>query len=86
MNRFSTPATVIFSYFPTPMTTIYVLTNFSPFWQSDFDYFAQAGVGAKYQITRNFELELLYTAFTNEFLADINGNATTFNFGIRINR
>ncbi len=86
LNRVSTPATVIFSYFPSPMSTIYVLTNFSPFWQANFDYFAQAGVGAKYQITRNFEVELLYTAFTNQFLADINGNASTFNIGIRINR
>ncbi|MEM6377537.1 MAG: DUF547 domain-containing protein, partial [Bacteroidota bacterium] len=86
LNRFSTPVTAIFSYFPNPKTTIYGLTSYSPYWQADFDYFAQAGVGAKYQITPNFELELLYTAFTNEFLQDINGRASTFNFGIRLNR
>lgn len=86
LNRFSTPATVIFSYFPNPKTTLYALSNYSPFWQKDFDYFAQAGFGVKYQITPNFEVEGLYTAFTNEFLQDINGRASTFNIGIRINR
>lgn len=86
LNRVSTPATVIFSYFPNPKTTLYALTNFSPFWQEDFDYFAQAGLGAKYQFTPKFEIELLYTAFTNEFLQDINGRAATYNIGIRFNR
>lgn len=86
LNRISTPATVILSYFPTSKATIYGLTNFSPFWQSDFDYFAQAGLGAKYQFTPNIELELLYTAFTNEFLQQVNGRASTFNVGLRISR
>lgn len=85
LNRFSTPATVIFSYFPNPKTTLYVLTNFSPFWQEDFDYFAQAGLGAKYQFNPNFELEFLYTAFTNEYLQSINGQAATYNIGVRYN-
>ncbi|MEM1319119.1 MAG: DUF547 domain-containing protein [Bacteroidota bacterium] len=84
LNRVSTPATVIVSYFPNPKTTFYALTNFSPFWQSDFDYFAQAGVGAKYQVTSRFELEALYTGFTNKFLRDTNGRASTFNIGVRI--
>ena len=86
LNRVSTPATLIFSYFPNPKTTLYALTNFSPFWQQDFDYFAQAGLGAKYQFTPNFEIELLYTGFTNEFLQDVNGRAATYNIGIRFNR
>ncbi len=85
-NRVSTPATVIFSYFPNPQTTLYALTNYSPYWQEDFDYFAQAGFGAKYQFTPKFEVELLYTAFTNEFLQNVNGAAATYNLGIRINR
>ena len=85
-NRFSTPATVILSYFPNPKTTVYALSSYSPFWQSEFDYFAQLGIGTKYQITPNFELELLYTNFTNKFLEQNNGLANTFNFGIRINR
>ncbi len=82
-NRISTPATVIVSYFPNPKTTVYALTNFSPFWQRDFDYFGQAGLGAKYQFTPNIELELLYTAFTNQFLQEVGGDATTFNIGLR---
>jgi len=83
INRFSTPATAIFSYFPNPKTTFYVLGSFSPYYQTDFDYFAQAGLGTKYQITPAFEVELLYTAFTNKFLLDTGGNANTFNLGIR---
>ena len=85
-NRFSTPATLILSYFPTPKSTLYALSGFSPYWQRQFDYFAQLGLGAKYQITPKFELELLYTSFTNRFLEQNNGLASTFNFGIRINR
>lgn len=86
LNRVSTPATVILSYFPNPKTTIYALTNISPFWQKNFDYFAQAGLGTKYQVNRNLEFEVLYTAFTNDFLQTNNGQASTLNFGIRINR
>lgn len=85
LNRFSTPATVIFSYFPNPKTTLYLLSSYSPYWQEDFDYFAQAGLGAKYQVTPNFELEFLYTAFTNEYLQSINGQAATYNIGVRFN-
>jgi len=85
-NRFSTPITVIGSYFPNPKTTVYVLTNYSPFWTPDVTYFGQAGLGAKYQFTRNFELEALYSYFTDEFLMNNNGRASTFNIGIRINR
>lgn len=84
-NRFSTPVTAIASYFPNPKTTIYVLSGFSPYWQSTFDYFVQGGLGAKYQFTPNFELELLYTGFTNKFLAETDGKAATYNFGIRSN-
>lgn len=85
INRFSTPATLIFSYNPTPKSTIYTIGSFSPFWQSEFDYFTQAGVGSKYQFTRNVELELLYTAFSNKFLSDTGGKAATYNIGLRYN-
>lgn len=85
INRFSTPATVILSYNPTKKITLYTLGGFSPYWQSDFDYFAQAGVGAKYQFTPNLELELLYTDFTNKFLQETGGQAATYNLGLRFN-
>ena len=39
--------------------------------------------GAKYQFTPNFELELLYTAFTNKGLRSSNGRAATYNLGVR---
>ena len=84
-NRFSTPVTAIISYFPNQKTTLYALGGFSPFWQSTFDYFMQGGFGGKYQFTPNFEIELLYTGFTNKFLNETGGKAATYNIGIRSN-
>lgn len=84
-NRISTPGTLILSYFPNPKTTIYALGGFSPYYLDEFDYFYQAGTGLKYQFTRKFELEFLYTHFRNQFLLDNNGMASTLNFGIRFN-
>jgi hypothetical protein len=85
LNRFSTPVTGIFSYFPTPKATLYGLASYAPYWQENYDYFYQLGGGAKYQFTPNFELELLVTAFQNDFLNTSNGNAGTVNLGIRVN-
>jgi hypothetical protein len=85
LNRFSTPVTGIVSYFPTPQATLYGLASYSPFWQEQYDYFYQLGVGAKYQFTPDFEVELLATAFDNQYLARVSGNAGTVNFGIRFN-
>ena len=84
-NRFSTPVTGIISYFPTPQTTIYGLASYAPYWQESFDYFYQLGGGVKYQFTPNFELELLATAFDNQFLNSVAGSAGTINLGIRVN-
>ena len=85
LNRLSTPVTLIYSYFPNPQTTLYVLGNYSPFWQENYDYFWQAGVGTKYQFTRQLELELSYTYFSNQFLAQNMGRAATYNLGVRFN-
>ncbi|OAV44256.1 DUF547 domain-containing protein [Lewinella sp. 4G2] len=85
INRFSTPLTGIVSYFPTPKATIYGLASYAPYWQSEPDYFYQLGAGAKYQFTPNLELELLYTAFDNQFLSSVDGNASTVNLGLRFN-
>ena len=83
-NRISTPISVIFSYFPNPKTTIYALGGYSPYYrQPDTDYFAQGGIGVKYQISSKFELETLFTAFTTPFLSDTGGNASTINLGAR---
>lgn len=85
INRLSTPVTAIFSVTPNSKLTVYTLGGFSPYWQSDFDYFYQIGIGSKYQFTPNVEIELLYTDFTNEFLANTSGQAETINIGFRFN-
>ena len=85
INQFSIPATAIISYFPTPFWTIYGLAGVSPYFRIPFDYFLQAGIGTKYQFSQNFELELLYTGFTNTFLLKSGGDAQTFNLGFRFN-
>ena len=84
-NRWSTPAILILSYFPTPQATVYAIGTYSPFWQQNFAYFVQAGLGTKYQFTPNFELELSYTWFSNDFLAGNMGRAATYNVGVRFN-
>ncbi len=81
--RTSTPVIGILSYFPTPMATIYALGGFSPFWQREFDYFYQFGIGAKYQITSDFEVELLSSYFQNKYLPTVDGVAGTYNLGLR---
>jgi len=85
INRISTPITTIFSYNPSPKATLYALQGFSPYWQADFDYFYQVGLGTKYQFAPNFELELLVTKFANRFLIENEGDAATFNLGLRFN-
>jgi hypothetical protein len=85
VNRLSTPITGIFSFTPSTKLTVYTLAGFSPYWQSDFDYFYQYGIGSKYQFTPNVEIELLYTDFTNEFLSNTGGQAETINIGFRFN-
>lgn len=85
INRFSTPLTTIFSYIPTTKLVVYALAGYSPYWQEDYDYFYQYGIGSKYQFTPKFEIEVLYTDFTNEFLSQSSGKAETINFGIRVN-
>jgi len=85
LNRVSTPVTLILSYNPTSKLILYTIGGFSPYWQSEFDYFTQAGLGAKYQFTPNLELELLYTDFSNKRLNDTGGQAATYNLGFRFN-
>ncbi len=93
-NRVSTPVTLIFSYIPTPKITLYTLASYSPLWrptistptqETEIDYFRQYGLGGKYQFTPKFEIELLYTDFSNKFLNGIDGQAETINLGLRVN-
>ncbi len=85
LNRISTPATAILSYNLSKKSIFYALAGYSPFWTPQFDYFRQFGLGTKFQFTPNFELELLYTDFNNQFLANSGGQAATFNLGLRFN-
>jgi len=82
-DKISLPATVIFSYFPDKKVTIYSLAGYAPAFAPDFDYFHQLGVGTKLQVTRKFEIELLYTSFRTKFVKSRNGVANTFNLGLR---
>lgn len=82
-DKISLPATVIFSYFPDKKVTIYSLAGYAPAFTPDFDYFHQLGLGTKLQVTRKFEIELLYTSFRTKFVKSRNGVANTFNLGLR---
>lgn len=84
-NRFSTPATLIFSYYPIPIITVYGLFGYSPYYQETFDYFWQSGLGAKYQYSPLIELELLYNYFTKKSFVQYDGKAfaSTYNLGLR---
>jgi hypothetical protein len=85
INRMSTPITIIPSFFPTKQSSVYILFNASPYWKPDVDYFYQGGIGCKYQFTRKFEIEALYTLVTSKYLQSVSGNAATFNMGVRLN-
>ncbi|MEM9052539.1 MAG: DUF547 domain-containing protein [Bacteroidota bacterium] len=84
---FRTPASVFLSYFPTNNSTIYVFSQYSPRFERSIDenlgltqWFAQFGVGGKYQITEKLGVELSYSDFA---LSRGEGAGHTLNFGIR---
>jgi hypothetical protein len=85
-NRVSTPITGIFSWFPKKNLTVYGLLGYSPYLVQPYDYFTQLGLGFKYQISVNFELEILVTDFSNRYLQSVNGEAATYNLGFRYSR
>lgn len=81
-NTFSLSGKVIPSWFPNPKTTVYGLVEYSPSLRDGEinSYFIQGGVGAKYQLSSNWEIEGLVT----KFVAGVNAGAgQTFNLGIR---
>jgi len=86
-----TPISVFLSYFPSRRVTFYAMGEYWPTHYDDVDqkgdpfnqYFAQAGLGGKYQIIPGLlEGELLYTKFLAG--SDHKGAGQTFNIGIRI--
>lgn len=88
--QFSTPMTIIPSYFPTPKIIIYALIGSAPQWalnkggansevQKLYVPYNQYGLGFKYQFSKNWLGEILYTEFSNS----TEKSARTFNLGIR---
>ena len=74
------PVSAFVNYFPTTKSTIYGMVQYSPTVTSASTYYTQIGIGGKYQITKHFNIELLYT----NFIASKNGGAgETYNIGIR---
>jgi hypothetical protein len=80
---FFVPLKAIVNYYPSQNWTIYVPSEFTSFWKefSMDAYYAQLGLGLKYQLTPNVELEGLFTKF---LLGKSQGAGQTFNLGIRI--
>jgi hypothetical protein len=87
------PFTSIYSYFPNPRTSMYVLGNFTlkPVMNKNagsaadwnLNFFSQTGAGFKYYLTEQVELELLYTYFYD---GTPGRTAHTFNMGLRLFR
>ena len=77
---FSTPVSIFFSYFPYPKSTIYVQYQYAPTITSYPSYYMQAGIGGKYQVLSQLQLEASYTNF---FSGHTQGAGATFNVGLR---
>jgi len=82
-NQKSLPITTIVQYFLNKDWTVYGLGNYAPFLGGQEDHFYQYGIGTKYRFTQSFEAELLFTDFNRKTLNDANGQAGTYNLGIR---
>lgn len=86
-SSLTTPLKLFLSYFPIPKTTIYTLAEISPTYGTNIQflesYYYQQGIGLKYQVSRLFEVETLYTKF---FVGKNSGLGNTFNVGLKIRR
>ena len=84
-NLISLPSSFFVNYFSSSKSTIYGMLQYAPTFglnssiTYDWDYF-QGGIGAKYQLTKYFQVELLYSSF---FMAKNNGAGRTYNVGLR---
>jgi hypothetical protein len=79
---FYTPIKAFLNYYPSPQWTIYLPVEITSFWKetSISAHYSQLGLGGKYQLTSNFELEILYTKF---IIGKSQGAGATYNLGIR---
>ncbi|MEM1123216.1 MAG: DUF547 domain-containing protein [Bacteroidota bacterium] len=67
---------VFYSYFPTSRWTVYGMVGLP----------SEVGVGTKYLVAKNFEIELLYTNYALQRIAIKDRVAQTFNLGFRFMR
>ena len=86
-SSFTTQFKLIGSYFPIPTLSIYALGEYAPSIGNSGDfissYYTQTGLGTKYQLVKNVEIEFLYTFFPASKKA---GLGETVNFGLRYSR
>ena len=86
---FNTPVKVFLNYYLSSSSTFYIPFEVNPTWggadaaSTWKDYYVQTGLGAKYLLLPNFEIEALYTVFP---LGRIKGASATYNLGFRILR
>jgi hypothetical protein len=82
---FFTPLKAFLNYYPSDNWTLYLASELTPSWDgfSWSSYYGQLGLGLKYQIIKNLELEVLYTNF---LIGKNQGAGETFNLGFRLVR
>lgn len=90
---FRVPLSLIASYFPTSKLTLYANIQYAPAYGKlqgveDIEFgrmrwYTQLGLGAKYLVLNNLELELSYANF---ILSKRDGAGNVFNFGVRFLR
>jgi hypothetical protein len=79
-NSVFIPATVIVSYFPSSTTTVYLLGQHAQRFGSGAQNFTQAGLGFKWQFTRQLQIEFLYAQFLR---GNNTGLGRSYNIGLR---
>ncbi len=83
-NSIQIPASVFLSYFPNSISTLYSMIQHSPTYgigNSGFDQeFTQFGLGGKYQLSDNMNIEILITDF---FRGENSGVGETYNLGLK---
>jgi hypothetical protein len=81
-NSYQFPLKLFFNYFPNHFLSLYLTNEFSYTFQGSNDsFYAQAGIGLKYQLVDWLELEGLLTTFYTGFSS---GAGNTFNLGLRM--
>ena len=81
-SSFSTPMKIFPSYFATDWLSFYLMSEWTPTWGDGgiSAFYLQSGAGAKFQITKRFEMELLYSSF---WFGKNGGAGQTYNIGMR---